>query len=440
MTGAADPNVIRRELPKQWRTSTVIPETINEERRSIRVTFASETPVTRYDWWEGEYYDEILDLDPKSVRLGRFLSGAPVLDSHNSWSTKSVLGVVENPTIENRKGTCDILFPPEGIDENADRVYALMKANILRNTSIGYWVYRYEIIKEEGKRSIYRATDWEPCEESVVPIGADPNAGVRSEGGAQKPDEETPTVPCLFIRRQPPTFTQERTMPVENQNQAAPVAPETRTNQPRTSPPVVTRDAAPVTTERAATLDDVLREMRAQSETQLRLMSEVGKLTAEVETLKKGRSAEVQAEVDAEELADFEADRTAGLHYWYESRDAALADFRNNQRRYQQMCERAPVQFGQGGSKRAGAQGTEQRSGGKGQNNARTNLRAPAAPAPEDIPTIDALEPGDDPAQVLFLGARQVQAEYAARGQQIAYDAAAEEFRRRYEARQQKAR
>jgi len=56
-----------------------------------------------------------------------------------------------------------------------------VKDGILRNISVGYAVHRYEVVEEEDdKLPTYRAVDWEPMELSIVPIGFDDGAKVRS--------------------------------------------------------------------------------------------------------------------------------------------------------------------------------------------------------------------------------------------------------------------
>jgi hypothetical protein len=68
---------------------------INEEARTVDLTFSTGAGVLRTDWYSGKQYLEVLSMDPAHVRLDRLNAGAPLLDSHSAWSVGDVLGVVE---------------------------------------------------------------------------------------------------------------------------------------------------------------------------------------------------------------------------------------------------------------------------------------------------------------------------------------------------------
>lgn len=152
------------------------PSTYDEKNRTIDVTFATDTPVLRYDWLAGENYNEILSFDNDAVRLARLNEGAPVLDSHSSYCLENQLGVVMNARIENGKGVATLKF------SEREEISGLVKdilSGIIRNVSVGYRVFAYEVTEKEGQTTIKRATDWEPFEISMVPIPADQNSHVR---------------------------------------------------------------------------------------------------------------------------------------------------------------------------------------------------------------------------------------------------------------------
>jgi hypothetical protein len=102
-----------------------------------------------------------------------------------------VIGVVERDArLENGRGVATVRFDsgPDGED-----AFRKVKEGTLRNVSVGYATYRLEKV-EGGRRDevpTYRATDWEPHEISMVPIGADAGAVTRSAGG---------TNPCEFFQ------------------------------------------------------------------------------------------------------------------------------------------------------------------------------------------------------------------------------------------------
>lgn len=196
------------QLPMQRREASLSPASFNKEERTIEMVWSVGSKGLRSGW--GDSYYEELSMDPKSVRMGRLQSGTtPFCDSHNSWSTSAVLGVVQSAKIENGIGSCVVrLMDPETI-ENPDAKDTLRKieAGILKNVSVGYNVYRYERQPMADGEDIptYTATDWEPMEISIVPIGFDENAAVRSKDAS--------AADCVFINNLPTERNEEaRTM------------------------------------------------------------------------------------------------------------------------------------------------------------------------------------------------------------------------------------
>ena len=183
-------------LPLQMRTATLdrVASGDASPDEQYRVTWTTGALVRRYDWNTGQQYDEELAVDANSVRLDRLNSGtAPVLDSHSAYSIDDVKGVVVrgSASITDGLGYADLKLDtgPEN-----DSVLRKVKDGIIRNVSIGYRVYRYQVIQRDGDVPIYRAIDWEPYEISLVPIGADSGAGIRS----------APSIyPCEFIQPNP---------------------------------------------------------------------------------------------------------------------------------------------------------------------------------------------------------------------------------------------
>ena len=54
-------------LPMQTREATVVPATIDTDKRTIDVCWSTGARVRRYDWWNDRYYDEELSLDDGDV-------------------------------------------------------------------------------------------------------------------------------------------------------------------------------------------------------------------------------------------------------------------------------------------------------------------------------------------------------------------------------------
>lgn len=178
-----------RNVPALSLRAAVQPDTLNEEKRTIDVVWTTGARVMR-GFFE-TYYEE-LSLDPKHVRMERLNGGAPLLDSHDGYRLSSVVGVVETARLEKGQGVATVRFARAEDDPEADAIFRKVKDGVIRNVSVGYRVHRLEKV-EDGDETIavYRATDWEPYEISMVPMGADAGAGVRSESRE--------TNPCEFV-------------------------------------------------------------------------------------------------------------------------------------------------------------------------------------------------------------------------------------------------
>ncbi len=161
------------------RRATVAPASIDAEHRTAEVVWSTGARVLRAPFFGEKFYEE-LSLSPGHVRLERLTSGrAPVLDAHDGWDTRGVIGVVEAARVENGEGTARVRFAKD--DARGEVVWNKVRQGILQNVSIGYQIHRLEKVESgEGSVPVYRATDWEPFEISVVPMGADAGAAFRA--------------------------------------------------------------------------------------------------------------------------------------------------------------------------------------------------------------------------------------------------------------------
>jgi HK97 family phage major capsid protein/HK97 family phage prohead protease len=153
------------------RADTAAGVALDQEARTLTITFSSEQPVDR---WFGE---EILAHDAGSARLDRLNDGAPLLFNHDM---DDVIGVVEQASIGgDRKGHAVVRFAktPRG-----DEMMGMVADGILRNVSFMYRVYEYKATvtdpDTDGDDDTYTGTDWEPFEISLVTVPADPTVGV----------------------------------------------------------------------------------------------------------------------------------------------------------------------------------------------------------------------------------------------------------------------
>ena len=195
------------------RTFHVERSAINAEARTIELAFSSELAYER--WWG----IEILDHGTGSVRLGRLNGGGhPLLVNHDP---NKQAGVLEKAWIgEDRVGRSLARF---GKSAFAEEIFGDVTDGIRTLVSVGYSIhkvveqstsksgevkertltgeqFRNLIDSEDFKRSIedgrragedpviYRVVDWEPFENSLVAIPADPSVGVgRAAASPEKP-------------------------------------------------------------------------------------------------------------------------------------------------------------------------------------------------------------------------------------------------------------
>ncbi|BFT62361.1 hypothetical protein PMm318_A31200 [Pseudomonas moorei] len=165
------------ETPAFSLRAAVRPGSVDIDARTVELTWTTGAKGRRWSWDVGSYMEE-LDVSDGAVRLDRLNNGAPLLDTHNQYQLSAVLAVVERAWLEGGEGHALVRFSKR---EDADVVFKDVVDGILRNISVGYAVHRYEVVEEEDdKLPTYRAVDWEPLELSLVPIGFDDGAKVRS--------------------------------------------------------------------------------------------------------------------------------------------------------------------------------------------------------------------------------------------------------------------
>ena len=169
-----------RKYPHQQMLARFMPESV-EVRDSgevvVDITWSTGAQVRRYDWWEDREFLE--ELDMSGADLSRLNAGAPFLRDHRA-NIDSVIGVIDRAWIEDEEGRATVRFSQR---EDAADYAKDVQNGILRNVSVGYQIREFERIEPTGdnKLPIYRATDWLPMEVSLVAIGADSGAQVRSD-------------------------------------------------------------------------------------------------------------------------------------------------------------------------------------------------------------------------------------------------------------------
>lgn len=197
----------KRKIQDWMVRAALVPETLDENARTVEVTFGTETPYLRRTW-DGNF-NEVLSFDAQHIRMERLNSGAaPVLDNHDQYSgTRGVLGVVEKAWIEGKEGRALVRFSKRG---EVDGVFQDVKDGILKGISVGYRVYKFE--KQEVQAGpdgtqkndvpTYRAIDWEPMEISIAPVPADYNSYVRNSSEQGFSEVEIISVNTNIMKRE----------------------------------------------------------------------------------------------------------------------------------------------------------------------------------------------------------------------------------------------
>lgn len=156
-----------------YRAAKVDRAAIDQEARTVELAFSSEEPVERWG------VSEILDHSPSSIRLGRLKNGGPVLVDHDG---RDHVGVIESVSVDSdRRGRAVVRF---GNSARATEIFQDVVDGIRSSVSVGYRILK-AVLEEavDGGRDIYRVTDWEPLEVSMVSVPADASVGVgRSDG------------------------------------------------------------------------------------------------------------------------------------------------------------------------------------------------------------------------------------------------------------------
>lgn len=217
-------------------------ETINEEARTVELSFSSEEPYQR--WWG----TEVLDHKSASIRLGRLNAGGALLMDHN---TRDQVGVVERAWIKGKKAYAVVRF---GRSARAEEVFRDVVDGIRKLVSVGYRIH--ELVLEKAKDGVetYRATDWEPYEISLVAVPADPSVGVGRDGEPAGFDPRT-------------LLQDEEDDDMNKRNVAGQAAPANSAAIAASAPATETRADAPVVAAAPAgpNADEVRREERARA-------------------------------------------------------------------------------------------------------------------------------------------------------------------------------
>lgn len=161
------------------RTVQIDRRAIDEDKRTVDLSFSSEAEVERW------YGIEVLDHSQK-IRMGRLRNQAPLLLNHNR---DQQIGVIDAAKIDtgDKCGRATVRFSRSA---SGEEIFQDVKDGIRGLVSVGYRVHKVEIEKR-GKVELVRAIDWEPFEISIVSIPADTSVGVGRNDSAIELAQET---------------------------------------------------------------------------------------------------------------------------------------------------------------------------------------------------------------------------------------------------------
>lgn len=177
--------------PKFGRAAELRASSFDESDNSIEVIWTTGAEVRRRDWRNDRFYQEVLLVTPKAVRLERLNAGAAFLDTHDDWTLKSVIGSVVpgSARIEGGKGLARVRL--SNAPGDAD-IVSKIRDGIIRNISVGYRIHKVEKTENgDGQDDVWRVVDWEPLEISAVPVPADAGSQIRSGSDDAEPCEIT---------------------------------------------------------------------------------------------------------------------------------------------------------------------------------------------------------------------------------------------------------
>lgn len=163
----------RREFPAAF-----VPSTYDATSHEVDLTLATGAAVQR------RWLIEELDMAPEAIDLGRAaLNQLRLLFNHN---TDDPIGSLFDVRLENGILVARARFADT---PRAREIEAQVASGDLAGVSIGYQVRTWTMVQYDidTEMETWRATAWELLEGSIVPVPADPHAGVRSVSQVASP-------------------------------------------------------------------------------------------------------------------------------------------------------------------------------------------------------------------------------------------------------------
>jgi HK97 family phage major capsid protein len=194
MENAMKPETRTVTIPaKLTRTIELREPQVDQEARTVSLSFSSELPVERF------WGNEVLDHTPEAVNLSRLNSGGALLVNHD---TRDQVGVVREAVLDAKEKVCRAVVK-FGRSARAKEILDDVVDGVRRLVSVGYSIDQLRLESEADGVETYRVTRWTPLEVSLVPIPADPSVGVGRSIEMPDPETRTLTVEVPSKRSQP---------------------------------------------------------------------------------------------------------------------------------------------------------------------------------------------------------------------------------------------
>ncbi|SPL65752.1 HK97 family phage prohead protease [Ochrobactrum soli] len=176
-----------------------VPASVDVEKKSFGIVISTETPVRTSIRNPGQpkidAADAYIEVDEILLASGLDFSrtvGMPLVDCHDTFSgVNTILGKVDDV----RSVGTEVHGTAVLNSRNADLITDIDDGHY-NQISAGYGVNSYEIEHRDGDVPVAYATSWTLYEASLVAVGADPNASVRSAG-------RTIPTPTISFRNKP---------------------------------------------------------------------------------------------------------------------------------------------------------------------------------------------------------------------------------------------
>ena len=170
-----DSDLVRRSFAGQGLRRLRQEDEPEEAPARYEVRLTSEEPVNVYDdFWE------ILGHDEGEVRLDWLASGnAPLLWMHQHFEP---VGVIESAELRKKSIFVTVRLGNSALAREKRRD---IDEGVLRNVSVGFRVHGLRFEEENAQGELFRITDWEPLEGSLVTVPADRQTGF-GRGSSEK--------------------------------------------------------------------------------------------------------------------------------------------------------------------------------------------------------------------------------------------------------------